>query len=99
MTSLCTHYPKNFDQEAFKQKISDKRAIQTCENPLHQTDPDLKQGDPSQLTVCLETLKVMCNRSTEGQCMIKYCAEHKYNLTVNLSTRMIWCYGCDMDSV
>lgn len=31
--------------------------------------------------------------------MIKYCTEHSYNSTVNLSTRMIWCYACDMDSV
>lgn len=96
---LCSHYPRNFDLEAFKLKIADQRAIQTCESTQHQEYPELKQGDASQLTVCLETFKVMCNRSTEGQCMMKYCSEQKFNLTVNLSTRMIWCYECDMDSV
>jgi len=100
MTTLCSHYPKEFNLEAFKAKISDKTAILNCESTLHSENPVIKQGsDLSQLSVCLHDSKVMCNRSTEGLCMQKYCTEHNYNLTVNLSSRRIWCYACDMDSV
>ena len=98
MTTLCNHYPSDLDSDALKAKICDKKAIQTCESQQHQENPELKQGDPSQLVVCLNTFKIMCNRSTEGKCMEKYCNQNKYDLTVNLSSRMIWCYSCDMDS-
>lgn len=54
MTTLCSHYPKEFDVEVFKAKISDKTAILTCESTLHSENSEIKQGsDLSQLSVCL----------------------------------------------
>lgn len=94
-TEVCSHYPKRFDKKNLTAALSDYANAKCC-SKIHEENSEIKSAPPDELWICLTTMKLLCGRSSPGQCMIKHSEENpECQVVASFKKNMIWCYKCD----